>query len=210
VLRLTVLEGLLCAAVILVTMQVGTYLYLLSPLSAPATALLQQVAALNPTDSAAVLDLVTVLDQQTIKAIAWSAAPFLVIPPLVVLIPLSYRLRLAQYLLLDQPRMGAMAAIMFSFRLMKKNCLKLFVLDLRLWWFYILELLVLALSYGDLLLPLVGATAEGGGVLLTFLFYALALACQVGLYVWQKPQVMASYVLFYDGLLPKEEDQAEA
>ena len=208
-LRLTLLEGLLCAAVLLVTMQVGSYLFLLSPLSASATALLQQVAALNPADSAALLDLMATLDQQTINAIAWSALPFMVIPPLAVLIPLSYRLRLAQFLLLDQPRMGALAAIMLSFRLMKKNCLKLFLLDLRLWWFYVLELLVLVLSYGDVLLPLVGTTAAGGGVLLTFLFYALALICQVGLYVWQKPQMMTAYALFYDALLPKEEVRAE-
>lgn len=208
-LRLTILEGLLCAAVIFVTMQAGTYLYLLSPLSASAAALLQQVAALNPTDSAALLDLMATLDQQTINAIAWSALPFLVIPPLAVLIPLSYRLRLAQYLLLDQPRRGAMAAIVLSFRLMKKNCLKLFTLDLRLWWFYALEVLVLLLSYGDMLLPLAGVASENNGVLLTFLFYTLALICQFGLYIWQKPQVMASYVLFYEGLLPKEDAQTE-
>lgn len=210
VLRLVVLEGLLCAAVVIVTMQVGTYLYLISPLSNAAAALLEQIAALNPTDSTALLDLMATLDPQVIKAIAWSAMPFVVIPVLIVLIPLSYRLRLAQYLLLDHPQMGAMAAIMLSFRLMKKNCLKLFALDLRLCWFYLLEVLVLALSYGDLLLPLVGIGPNSSSVMLTFLFYALALVFQVGLYVWQKPQVMTAYALFYDGLLPREEVQAEA
>lgn len=208
-LRLIVLEGLLCGAVLFVTMQMGTYLFLLSPLSAPVTALLQQAMELNITDMTAIMELVADLDPQTQHAIAWGGMPFLVIPPLLVLIPLSYRLRLAQYLLLDQPRMGAMAAILLSFRLMKKNCLRLFIMDLRLWWFYALEGLVLLLSYGDMLLPLAGVAPESNGVLLTFLFYALALICQFGLYIWQKPQVMASYVLFYEGLLPKEEAQAE-
>ena len=206
-LRLTALEGLLFLIVIVVTMQIGTYLYLLSPLSEAATTLIQQIAAVNPTDSAALLELTATLDQQTINTIAWSALPFMVIPPLVVLIPLSYRLRLAEFILMDQPQGGAMYAVFLSFRLMKKNCLKLFLLDLRFWWFYALEVLVQVLCYGDVLLPLVGVTLDMNGVLASFLFYALALGCQVGLYVWKKPQIYASYALFYDRLLPQEQPQ---
>ena len=47
-------------------------------------------------------------------------------------------------------------------------------------------------------------------MLASFLFYALGLALQIGLYAWQKPQIIASYGLFYDDLLPKEnEDQTQ-
>lgn len=208
-LRLMLLEGVLVFGIMLVTMQIGSYLFLLSPLSAPFTAFFEEFAALSASDPAAAAELLLNLDPQMMQTIFWHGMPFLVIPTAAVLIPLAYRLRLAQYILLDQPQAGAMFAMLLSFRLMKKQGWKLFALDLRLWWFYGLEMLVVALCYGDLLLELTGVTLGGNGVLLSFLFYALALACQVGLYVWKKPQVMTAYALFYDRLLPREETQDE-
>lgn len=207
-LRLMLLEGLLCFAVILVTMQAGSYLYLLSPFSAPLTALLQQAEALGITNLTAMIDLIAAQDQQVLRSITLSSLIFLGIPPLVVLIPLAYRLRLAQYILVDRPRLGAMFALMLSFKLTKHQCRKLFALDLRFWWFYALEILVQILCYSDLLLPLLGLELGMNGVLASFLFYALALVCQTGLYVWKKPQVLTSYALFFDHLLPTEEGQA--
>ena len=91
---------------------------------------------------------------------------------------------------------------------MKKNCAKLFLLDLRFWWFYGLEIVVQLLCYADLLLPLVGVQLGMNGVLASFLFYALALVCQVGLYAWKKPEVFTSYSLFYDDLLSKAQPAA--
>lgn len=208
-LRLMLLEGVIVFGVVLLAMQVGSFLYMLTPFSNQLNELAQQIAATGATDTEALTQLLMDLDQETMMEIFWSIVPFMVLPAAAVLIPLSYRLRLAQYILLDQPQAGAMFALLLSFRLMKKQGWRLFGLDLRLWWFYGLEALVLALCYGDLLLELAGVPLDGNGVLLSFLFYALALLCQVGLYVWKKPQVTTAYALFYDRLLPREEAQEE-
>ena len=209
-LRLMLLEGVLVFGIMLVTMQIGSYLFLLSPLSEPFTAFFEEFTALSASDPTAAADFLLNLDQQTMRSIFWRGMPFLAIPTVAVLIPLSYRLRLAQYILLDQPKAGAMLAMMLSFRLMKKQGWKLFGLDLRLWWFHGLEMLVVALCYGDLLLPMLGVELGMNAVLLSFLCYALALICQVGLYVWKKPQVMTAYALFYDDLLPRQMPEQES
>lgn len=204
-LRMLLLEGVIYFAIAFAAVQLGSFLYMMTPFAAPLNQLLAQLADAGTADTAALTQLLLELDHRELMGIFWSMIPFMVLPALVVIIPVSYRLRLAQFILMDQPQVGALFAIVLSFRLMKNNCVKLLRLDLRFWWFYALEVLVQILCYGDLLLPLVGVELGMSGVLASFLFYALALVGQTGLYVWQKPQVFTSYALFYDGLLPKEQ-----
>ena len=209
-LRLMLLEGALMLALAVAAGQLGSFLYTMTPFSQPLNELLLPLIEGGTVDMQAITQHLLEQDPAVLMGLFWGMLPFLAVPVAAVLIPLSYRLRLAPYILLDRPGLGAMFALMFSFRLTKKQSLRLLAIDLRFWWFYALELLVLVLSYGDLLLPLVGATPAGSGVVLSLLFYGLALICQVGLHWWQKPQVMTAYALFYDGLLPKEETQAES
>ena len=204
-LRMLLLEGVIYFAITFAAVQLGSFLYMMTPFAAPLNQLLEQLAASGTADTAALTQLLLELDHGALMGIFWSMIPFMALPALAIIVPVSYRLRMAQFILMDQPQVGALFAIVLSFRLMKKNCLKLFVLDLRFWWFYALEVVVQILCYGDLLLPLVGVELGMDGVLASFLFYALALVGQTGLYVWQKPQVFTSYALFYDGLLPKEQ-----
>lgn len=204
-LRLLLLEGVIYFAITFAAIQLGSFLYMMTPFSAPLNQLLEQLAAAGTADTAALTQMLLELDPKELMGIFWTMIPFLVLPALALIIPVSYRLRLAQYILMDEPPVGALFAIVLSFRLMKSNCVKLFRLDLRFWWFYALEVLVQILCYGDLLLPLVGVELGMDALLASFLFYALALVGQAGLYVWQKPQVFTSYALFYDGMLPKEQ-----
>lgn len=204
-LRLLLLEGVIYFAITFAAIQLGSFLYMMTPFSAPLNQLLEQLAAAGTADTAALTQKLLELDPKELMGIFWTMIPFLVLPALALIIPVSYRLRLAQYILMDEPPVGALFAIVLSFRLMKSNCVKLFRLDLRFWWFYALEVLVQILCYGDLLLPLVGVELGMDALLASFLFYALALVGQAGLYVWQKPQVFTSYALFYDGMLPKEQ-----
>ena len=204
-LRLLLLEGVIYFAITFAAIQLGSFLYMMTPFSTPLNQLLEQLAAAGTADTAALTQMLLELDPKELMGIFWTMIPFLVLPALALIIPVSYRLRLAQYILMDEPPVGALFAIVLSFRLMKNNCVKLFRLDLRFWWFYALEVLVQILCYGDLLLPLVGVKLGMDALLASFLFYALALIGQAGLYVWQKPQVFTSYALFYDGMLPKEQ-----
>lgn len=200
-LRMLVLEGIIYFAITFVSIQVGTTLYMMTPFADTLNGLLQQLADAGTTDTAALTQLLENLEPSQLMGIFWTMVPFMFIPALAIIIPVSYRMRLARFILMDEPRVGALFAILLSFRLMKKNCVNLFLLDLRFWWFYGLEIVVQILCYADILLPLVGVQLGMNGILASFLFYALALVCQVGLYAWKKPEVFTSYALFFDDLL---------
>ena len=210
VLRTLLLQGVMYFAVILACGQIGSLLYTLTPFSAQLTELITQMSISGDMDTAALTAMLMELDQATLMRIFWSMLPFLALPVLIAVVILSYRLRLSQYILMDKPQMGALFATFGSIRLTKKNCLRLLKLDLRFWWFYALETLIAVVCYGDLILPMLGVDLGMNEMLASFLFYALGLALQIGLYAWQKPQIIASYGLFYDDLLPKEnEDQTQ-
>ena len=209
VLRLLILQAVMYFGAIIISVQVGSFLYTITPFSNQLNELVSQRVAAGTTDTEAMRELLMGLDSQVLMQIFWSMAPFLFLPALIVMVLLSYRLRMAQFLLMERPEFGAVFAVVTSFRLTKKNCLRLFMLDLRFWWFYVLDMVVLVLCYGDLILPLMGVELGMNGVLASFLFYALALVCQIVLYMWQKPQIITSYALFYDDRLPRQEE-AEA
>lgn len=201
-LRMLILQCLIYFVVVMVAVQLGTTLYTLTPASNQLRALIEQIETAD-TDSLTIL--LESLDEATLLRLFLSMLPFILIPLGALLIPVAYRLRLAEYVLMDDPRCGALFAITASFRLTKGNCWKLFRLDLRYWWFYALEILVALLAYGDVLLPVLGVTLDLGAITASMIFYALALGGQLLLYTWKKPQVMTTYALFYDGLLPRQQ-----
>lgn len=203
-LRMLMAEGLIYVVVMWVGVQIGSFVYMLTPFAQQLEDLLQQLGSADLVDIEAVQQMLLALDYGALMQLLLPMLPFLFLPGLIAVILLSYRMRLAPYVLMDEPRCGAIYAITMSFKLTKKHTLELFRLDLNFWWFYLLELLITALCYGDMLLPLLGAKLAMDPVLATFLFYALALIGQVGLYVWQKPQIFATYALFYDSLIPVE------
>lgn len=113
-------------------------------------------------------------------------------------IPTFYRLRLAQLRLVDEPGCGALGALFFSIRQMRHHCVSLFLLDLRFWWFYLGELVVIALCYGDVLLPMLGVALPMGGQTSAIIFYAVSILAQAGLYILAKNRVAVAYAGFYD------------
>lgn len=112
-----------------------------------------------------------------------------------VAIPLSYRLRMAQLCLLEDPKAGARRAMVASFRMTRKNALALFRLDLQFWWFYLLEAVLAVIAYGDVLLPLLGL--EMNATAAYFLFYAVSLGLQLVLYRQAKNPVYVTYAHAY-------------
>ena len=127
-----------------------------------------------------------------------NAVPFILIGAMVLLIPVLYLLRFADYVMMDQPELGALYAIVSSFHMTRRHFKALFKLDLRFWWYYALELLVVVISYGHMILDLAGVDIGIGGDTAMFVFYIASLAGQLGLYVWKKNTVFATYALAYD------------
>lgn len=205
-LRMLLLQYLLYFAIVMVAVQVGSILYTMSP---AANQLLDLLGydTLASGDAQAIIDAIAQLPDRELMVLALTALPFFLIPPAVLVIFVFYRLRLAAYILMDDPRCGALYALALSFRLTRKQCRKLFRLDLHFWWFYVLEILTMVLAYGDVILAATGIELGLSATTAATVFYVLALVVQMGLYAWKKPQVFTSYALFYDRLKPQEQPQ---
>ena len=207
-LRMMLLQGLLYVGVMMLCGQIGSFVFMLTPAFTQLQELLLPLQNADLTQLDSVEQLLLGLDFDTLLHIALTMFPFIFLPGLILVVLLAYRMRLAPYILMDEPRCGAVFAVLLSFKLTRRHTLELFRLDLNFWWFYALETVIVALCYGELFLPLLGLELGINPILASFIFYALALVCQVGLYVWQKPNIFATYALFYDGLLPRDAEEA--
>lgn len=150
-----------------------------------------------------IVDASGMIDEAALASLTASMIPFLIISGVLCLalsIPVTYRLRMAQYRLMDEPQCGALLALLQSNRMMKGSCLSLFKLDLHFWWYYLLSVLVSLLCYGDVLLPMVGITLPFSSDVSFFLFYVLAQGAQILLYWRCRNLVECTYVCAYDAL----------
>lgn len=205
VLRLLLLQVGIYFAASLLMVQLGSMLYAMSPSINRLYGLLEQLDPAGSMDTESLLLALEQLQAGEMTRILLGMLPYFLIPVGAVALYLSYRMRFASYLLMSLPQMGALLAITQSFRLTKGKCLSLLKLDLRFWWFYLMEVLVGVLCYGDLVLAAFGVDWGNIGWLASLLFYILALLVQIGLYVWKKPEVYTSYALFFKSLLPRQE-----
>jgi len=124
---------------------------------------------------------------------------------LVLLVPLLYRLRFSEYILIDNPRFGGFRACLESLRMTRRRWFPLLKLDLFFWWYYVLSLLVGLLSYMDLLPGLLGFARVSVSETMTLVFYGLYLIAQALVYYFFRPRLEVSFALLYDAYRPKEE-----
>ena len=117
-----------------------------------------------------------------------------------------YRYRLAEMWLMDHPGKGAFAALRNSRHMMSGNCISLLKVDLHFWWFYLLEALVSAVTFGDVLLKAAGIPLPFSETAAFYIFLAAALTLQLALYVWRQNEVRVTYAHVYVALKPLVED----
>lgn len=197
VLRMLLLEVAVCFLLGVLCVNVGTTVLSFTPLIKPYMELamtLDQSMLLQP-DEATMLAMMDALQPVII------ACSVLYLGALAVL---SYFLRMARYILMDEPKVGAVRAMLGSVAMMKGNCRKLFRLDLSWWWYYALDLLVGAVCLGDLWLPRLGITFPFSEDVAYFIFYILGLGLQLALHVSCSNRVEVSYSLAYDSLKDRQ------
>ncbi len=124
---------------------------------------------------------------------------------LAVAVPMAYRYRMVKYVLLDKPGIGALAALRESRAMMRGNRLKLFRLDVSMWWYYGVSVLASVVCYGDVFLNMLGITLPWPGIVSYFLFYVLYLAVMLASCLLLRNRVEVTYALAYDAVRPKEE-----
>lgn len=115
-----------------------------------------------------------------------------------LVVPVFYRYRMVNYIIMDDQKVGGLKAMFLSRVMMHRRRKKLFRLDLSFWWFYGLELLLSVISFGSLLLPLVGVTLPVSDDAAYWIFQLICVAGQLGLYYVAKPKLEVTYALCYE------------
>lgn len=177
-------------------------IFMLTPLSSKLTTLALPLVSSGNFSPEALLS-----DETLLLSMYDAIMPMMVIYCL-LLIPViwfvSYRFRMMDYLLLDQPGIGAIAAMRASNQLMKGNVKNLLKLDFSFWWYYLLRVLSMSLVYLDLVLAILGVqlplSVLGQFLAVTILY----LASDFALNYFLMNRVESSYALFYDILNPQQ------
>lgn len=190
VLRTMVLRGAILALFMFVGSQIISAIYLLTPAGMPLLNLSMELQQGG--------DPYALLENAENMAIVMQSMPFFLLGMILLLIPGLYLLRFTDYVVMDHPELGALYAVLSSFHMTRRHFKALLKLDLRFWWYYVLELMVVVISYGHLILDIAGIDIGIGGDTAMFVFYIVSLAGQLGLYVWKKNTVFTTYALAYD------------
>lgn len=204
VLRGKLLHALILAGALVLGGYLGSFVYTLTPMSNG------MMEAMEPYYVDGVVDYALLLEDPAFLSAALWSLPVILGCMLVFALPLFYRLRLMDYILMDRPEKGAFYAMRGSKYLMRGKRWDLFKLDLSFWWFYLLELLVILLGCGDIVLQFANVDLGVNQTVAFFVFYVLALVAQLGLYVWKKPLLMTTYAAFYDAAWPQKEEEETA
>ena len=203
-LRFTLIQSLIFLGLGFCSMYAAVMIFVMTPLSGNTMELLMPLAAnaslLNPT-----VEISDALYNQLLGTMAPAFVLFAILYSFVG-IPLMYRLRLTPYIIIDKPALGTMAAMRESRRIMRGSCVKLFKLDVRLWWFFLAQLAASLICYGDMLLPALGVTLPMSADAAFFLFYGLYWVLEVLIIVFLRSRADVAYGLAYDALRPKEDN----
>lgn len=193
-----ILCGHLSSAAFMLTPAAGSFMELVEVEGADMEALNQMMAQMSWEDT---------------MALANSLLPMLIIwgvLSLVILVPLLYRFRLAEYVILDEPLARGLSSMLISAALLRRRCWKLFRLDLQFWWYYGLKLLCTLLCYGDLLLGILGVNLPVGGEVAALITYGLYLAALFAIEVAFRPQVDTAYAGLFLALKEMGPEQKRA
>ena len=202
-LRTSLLQACIYMAVCMACFWLASQIFLFTPMADSASRILEPILAEGTPPMDVLLD--DALYNQLLTAMLPMFA-ILGVLYLMVMIPISYSFRMISYIIVDKPALPAGAVLKESRMLMRGNRFRLFQLDLGLWWWYLLTVLISIAGYGDSLLPMLGVSLPMSGNAAYFLFYGLFLCGQFALFFFLRNRVEVSYVQFYDCIRPKEQE----
>lgn len=197
---MTLIQAFLYFAIAVAAAQLSSCIYLMLPASAEYYTLMQSLA-----ESGSILG-GAALDEGTLLAVAQAMRPMMLIAAAIFILlafPVVYRYRLADYALADEPRRGALYAMRTSRIVMRGKVMRLLRLDLSFWWYYLAEIALGVLAYGDVLLAMTGLTLPVSALALSFLFLVLSLLSKFALYYFALNRVSVTYASVYEALRPE-------
>lgn len=197
VLRLKLAESAIYTVLLMLSANIGSALFMMTPFALP---MMEAVQALDPN---------TVTPEALMTAVEGAILPLYALFGLVfglLTVPVAYRFRMAQYLIVDDPAIGALAAMGTSNRLMRNNRLSLFRLDLSFWWYYGLQFLCTGIAYSDVLAEALGITLPFSATAALFIAFGIySVARLLVAWFWTSP-VETTYAVAYDALQEMDRD----
>ena len=203
VLRLRLLEGALYMAAVIVCTYVGSFVFMATPYALPMLELVEPFA-----ESGSIEEIEEAIAAIPTEELLRMAVPFLVIFGVLILVVaafLFYRFRMASFVVMDNPKSGALLALVASRRMTRRKRWALVKLDLSFWWFYLLVLLAAVVSYGDILLDYLGVPLPFSSDAAWFIFYLLGMLVQLAVYWYGYSFVQTTYATAYDVLRQQPE-----
>lgn len=196
-LRLSLLQGLLYLALAIFCLNIASIVFVFTPFAASLAQEMEGISATMPDMDTAPYSLLGAM-------VPFYCVFFVIFGA--VTIPVMYRFRLAQYLIVDDPKIGALAALGTSHRLMRYNRWAMFRLDLSFWWYHALQLLCGLLAYGDVLAEAFGIALPFSSTAAFFIFFAVNCVAQLVLAWFFAAPVAVTYAEAYQALLHQYED----
>ncbi len=181
VLGMLLLRSLLFITLAIAVVNVGSFIFMLTPFAAPLLELFAPIMEQSATPE----QLEALLTPELIESVSRASIPLLIISGVLyiaVALPLFYRLRFGDFAVMEGLPAGR--ALLKSFAITQRRFWQVLKLDLSFWWFYLLQMLSVALCYADTILPAMGIALPVSGVTAAFVFYALGSICQC-LLLWQ-------------------------
>lgn len=185
-------RAVLSILVMILCVNLSSTIFMLTPAAAP----LMELAEAAGGDMEVLNQLLTQMSWEEATELLYAMLPMLIlwgVLSLVILVPLLYRFRMAEYVILEEPRARGLSSMLISAALLRRRCWKLLRLDLHFWWYYGLKVLCMVLCYADLLLGLLGVILPVGGEAASLIAYGLYLAALFAVEVAFRPQVDTAY-----------------
>ena len=208
VFRLHLLEGIMYLGIAIACMYVSSLIFMLTPFSANMMEmfmpLMEQFSSIEQIELA--------VAELPLGELVQVMIPYFVIfgvLSLVVAAMLFYRFRVADFIVMDQPKTGALQALVGSSRMTRRKRMALLKLDLSFWWFYLLLAVALLISNGDLLLTWAGITLPFSANAAWFVFYLLGVLAQLAVYWYGRSYVQTTYAVAYEVLLQEQPEEPE-
>lgn len=199
--RCRILQSLMYSGAGFVAFWVAMQIYLFTPLSQKAQTLLMPYLS----DANAVLAVLA--DEALMMQIVKAMIPMFVLTA-VLFLPLAamlyYSMRMTDYVIIDQPGMGALYAIGESRKMTKGSRMRLFRLDLSFWWWYVISLLTMLVCYGQEILAALGISLSLPKDAGYFLFMGAYLVLQFVTWYFLRSRVEVVYAQAYDALKPRQ------
>lgn len=165
--------------------------------------------AIKAMDPAEITDPIALIEALPMKALMAYLLPITILFMVVfagILIWLSYRFRMSQYLLMDDPAVPALPALVLSNQMTKGYKWSLCKLDLSFWWYYLLQFAASAISFAPELLELAGVSLPIAADVQFFLFQGLYSLASVAVVWFFGAYVQTTYACAYDTLRSQRQD----